>query len=198
MGAVYDLILKRRTIRRFRQEPVPRELLGRMVNAARLAPSGMNLQPLEFVAVDDPQLLPEVFATTSWAGYIAPRGTPAEGERPTAYVAVLINRKIKKFAGQHDVGAAMMSMILTALEEGVGSCWIGSIEREQLAKVLHIPAHLEIDSLLALGYPAEQPVVEKFRGSVEYWKDEQGVLHVPKRPLEAVLHWNGYGAEGEK
>jgi len=193
MGAVYDLILRRRTIRRFQQKPVSREILTRVVNAGRLAPSGMNLQPLEFVVVDAPDLLPEVFKTTGWAGYIAPKGTPPEGERPVAYIVVLINRGIKKFAGQHDVGAAMMNMILTALEEGVGSCWIGTIERTELAALLQIPESREIDSLLALGYPAEQPVVEEFRGSVEYWKDEQGVLHVPKRPLAALLHWNGFG-----
>jgi nitroreductase len=193
MGIVYDLIVRRRTIRRFQQKPIDRDILERMVNAARLAPSGMNLQPLEFVVVDEPELREAVFPTTSWAGYIAPRGTPAEGERPVAYILVLINRQIKKFGGQHDVGAAMMNMILTALEEGIGTCWIASLERESLADLLKIPKYLEIDSLLALGYPAEQPVVEKFQGSVQYWKDDQGILHVPKRALEDVIHWNGYG-----
>ena len=83
-------------------------------------------------------------------------------------------------------------MILTALEQGVGCCWIGSIERDILRHHFSIPAHLDIDSILALGYPAEQPVVEEYKDSVKYWKDKKGVLHVPKRNLEKVVHRNGF------
>jgi len=192
MSTVYEMIVRRRTIRRFQQRPVAKELLTNMVNAARLAPSAANLQPLEFVIVNQTDLLAGVFVTTRWAGYIAPRGTPKEGERPVSYVVVLINRQICTSGGQHDSAAAIMSMILTAWERGVGSCWIISIDKKELQKLLQIPEHLEIDSILALGYPAEQPVVEELSDSVKYWQDEQRRLHVPKRNLVNILHWNGY------
>ncbi|NOZ57160.1 MAG: nitroreductase [Calditrichaeota bacterium] len=191
--SVYELILKRRTIRRFKQDPVPEELLVRMVDAGRLAPSGGNLQPLEFVVVNDPELLPQVFAATRWAAYLGPEGTPAEGERPTAYIVVLINRNIRPDGGYHDAGAAMENMILVALEGGVGSCWIASLDRNALYRVLGIPQHCEIDSVLALGVPAETAVAEPMRDSIRYYRDEQGVHHVPKRPLASIAHHNRYG-----
>lgn len=188
----YDLILKRRTIRRFLQKDIPKQLLENMLNSARLAPSGSNLQPLEFIAVVAKDLLNPVFMTTKWAGYITPKGTPAAGEQPVAYIVVVINRKIRPSGGEHDCAAAIMNMILTALEQDVGCCWIGSLEKQKLQEILLIPSDYEIDSVLALGYPAEEPVVEEFVDSVKYWKDEQSVLHVPKRKLKNLLHWDGF------
>lgn len=189
--SVYDLILKRRTIRRFKQDPIPRSILEKLVNAGRLAPSGANMQPLEFIVVDDPKLLGKVFATLKWAAYIAPAGDPPPGKQPVAYIVVLINKNIKE-NGEVDAAAAIENMILVALEENIGSCWLGSIQREELAKILNIPGNYKIDSVLALGYPDESPVMEVATDSIKYWKDENGVLHVPKRKLEDLLHFNGY------
>lgn len=189
---VYDCVIQRRTIRRFRQDPIPAQRLQQLVNAGRLAPSGANLQPLEYIVVNRKDMLDAVFATTRWAAYIAPKGTPPPGERPVAYIVVLINRHIRARGGEHDCGAAVMNMILTAWEQGLGSCWIASIHKRRLRKILHIPSYLEIDSVLALGIPAEHPVLEILTDSVKYWKDENGVLHVPKRKLEDILHWNRY------
>ncbi|RKY82714.1 nitroreductase [candidate division KSB1 bacterium] len=186
--SVYELLLNRRTIRRFQQKRIEWEILEKLVNVARLAPSGSNLQPLEFIVVDDPKMLPKVFETTRWAGYITPRGIPPEGERPVAYIVVLINSRIAKAGGQHDAAAAIMSMIAVACEEGIGSCWIGSIDRDSLRRILQIPEEYVIDAILALGYPNEAPVVEELTDSVKYWKDDQEVLHVPKRKLETILH----------
>ena len=83
-------------------------------------------------------------------------------------------------------------MILVALEEDIGSCLFGSVERNKLRNTLNIPDDYEIPLVLALGYPDESPVGEPFEGSVKYWKDEKGVLHVPKKKLETVLHWNTF------
>lgn len=190
---VYELVLRRRTIRRFTQEPPPLSALQRIVDAGRLAPSGANLQPCEFIIVDDQRLLEVVFSCTKWAGYLPPeQGPPPAGQRPTAYVVVLLNRERRAQGGEYDVGAAMMSMILAALELGIGACWIGSVDRPRLQQALTIPAHCEIDSVLALGYPAESPQEEMLRDSVKYWRDSHGVLHVPKRSLQEVLHHNRY------
>ncbi|MDZ7338075.1 MAG: nitroreductase family protein [candidate division KSB1 bacterium] len=193
MSQVYDLIRRRRTIRRFRQEALPFAALERIVDAARLAPSGANLQPCEFVVVDDPELVEFLFSCTKWAGYLPPdQGPPPLGQRPTAYVVVLLNRERRAQGGEHDAGAAIMSMILTALEMGIGACWIGSVDRPKVQQALSIPPHCEIDSVLALGYPAESPQMEPLRDSVKYWRDENGVLHVPKRLLKDVMYHNRY------
>lgn len=189
---IYDLAVERRTIRKFKPAPVPRDLLERLVNAARLAPSAANVQPLEFIVVDDAARKAEVFPSLKWAAYIAPAGDPGPGEEPFAYVVTLVNTKVREKMFEYDVGAAMENMILTALEEGVGACWLLSIDRDVLRAVLGVPEHYRVDSVLALGYPAEDPAAEVMGDSCRYWKDGTGRLHVPKRPLASVAHFDRF------
>lgn len=191
--SVYNLIRKRRTIRRFLPQPIPYEILQKIIDAARIAPSAANMQPLEFVIVDDPELVAKVYEQTKWAGYLPPEiGPPLEGQRPTAFVVVLVNRQKSETKAEHDAGAAIENMTLVALEEGVGSCWIGSVARKRVKRILSIPENCDIDSVLALGYPNEEPVMVEFKGSVKYWRDDNGVQHVPKRALTQVFHHNEY------
>ncbi|HDP99566.1 MAG TPA: nitroreductase [bacterium] len=190
--SVYDLIVKRRTIRSFEQKPIAPDLLKKITNAGRLAPSGANLQPLEFLVITEQSLLGKVFATLKWAAYIAPAGDPPSDKRPTAYIIVLINTEIKKEKGEVDAAAAIENMILTALEEDVGTCWLGSINRQEIRGLFSIPDNYRIDSVVAFGYPSEFPVVEVADNSIKYWKDENGLLHVPKRRLEDIVHFNKF------
>ncbi len=184
--------MRRRTIRRFKQTPLSFDLLKRMVNAGRLAPSSANLQPIEYVAIDEPQLVEKVFTTLKWAGYISPEGNPPLGERPVAYLVILVNQKKSSGCCQRDAAAAIENMILVALEEDIGSCWLGSIDRDALQNLLKLPEYITIDSVLALGYSNESPVIESMEDSVKYWKDKEGRLHVPKRVLGDVLFYNEY------
>jgi len=189
---VYEAVIKRRTIRRFKQKPVSFEILEKIVNSGRLAPSGANLQPVECVVADIPDLVVKVFETLAWAGYISPAGNPPEGQRPVAYIIVLTNKNKNEGDCVRDVAAAIENMILVALEEGIGSCWLGSIDMVKLKSILKLPEFVKIDSVVALGYSDESPQVEDLKDSVEYWKDESGVLHVPKRSLRDVLFYNEY------
>jgi nitroreductase len=193
--SLYELIISRRTIRRFRPVPVGQAVLEKIVDAGRLAPSGSNLQPLEFVVVEDRSVRERIFPCLRWAGYIAPRGNPAPGEEPMAYIAPVLNLKIRRSGFELDLGAAVENMILAAWEEGIGSCWIGSLDAEKVAESLGLPEGYRLDCILALGYPAESPVLEESAGSVKYWKDEAGAVHVPKRRLADVLHLNRFGGE---
>jgi len=188
----YDLIAGRRTIRSFKPEPVARELLDRLVDVGRLAPSAANMQPLEFIAVDEAGPKAEIFACLKWAAYIAPAGDPKPGEEPAAYIVTLANSKVREKMFEYDIGAAMENMTLAALAEGVGSCWMLSIDRDKLRAALGVPEEYRIDSVLALGYPAEEPAAEVMGESCRYWKDAAGRLHVPKRALAAVLHRNRF------
>ena len=179
---VKDAIRNRRTIRRYKQEPIDRNILEKLIEGARLAPSAANIQPLEYIIVDDVNLLGKVFETLAWAGYIKPEGDPKEGETPMAYIVVLGNTDYGKGWNLRDAGAAIMSILLEAQSHGIGSCWIGSIKREKL-----------IDSVIALGYPAEESVAEEMTDdSIKYYKDEQKILHVPKRSMDRILHINGF------
>jgi nitroreductase len=190
--SVYELILSRRSIRQFKPERVSRDILERLVNAARLAPSGANLQPLEFVAVDDEKLRRKLYPCLKWAAYISPEGNPRPGHEPTAYMIILANLNIRKKGFARDVGAAVENMILAAWEESIGSCWVANANINRIQEILNIPVDYQIDSVLALGYPDEQPITEEFKDSVKYWKDTKGRLHVPKRRLDDVVHFNGF------
>lgn len=190
--SLYDLILSRRTIRQFKSDPIARDTLEQLVNAARLAPSAANLQPLEFVVVDKEEVRRQLFPWLSWAGYIAPEGNPKRGQEPVAYIIVVVNLKVRKRGYEHDTGAAVENMILAAWEKGIGSCWIKSVDTVKVSEVLKIPGKYEIDSVLALGYPAEKPRVEEMRNSIKYWKDEEGRLTVPKRKLKNIIHYNSF------
>lgn len=193
---VYDTVVNRRTIRKFLQKSIPNELLERILNAARLAPSGGNIQPCEYILVIEKKLLDEVFKTLGWAMYIAPKGTPKEDERPVAYIVVLINTRKRTEGSEVDCAAAIENMILTAWEEGIGACWIASINRDKLREILSIPEYCKVCFVVALGYRAEEPVMEDMKGDeVKYWKDEKGVPHVPKRRLEDIVFLNGYGSK---
>ncbi len=192
MKNAFDLIVSRRTVRQFKPDPVPRAVLESLVDAGRLAPSAANLQPLEFVLVDEPSVRDEVFSCLKWAAYIAPAGNPAPGREPSAYVIVLVNATVREKMYEYDVGAAQENMILAAAGEGVASCWLLSIDRDRLRVLLEVPDAYRIDSVLALGFPAEAPVAEEYGDSCRYWKDANGTLHVPKRKRTDVLHINRF------
>jgi len=188
---IYEKIVERRTIRRYTKESVPKDVLEKCVDAARLSPSGMNRQPLKYIIVDDEELLEKVFSATSWAGYL-PDYEPSEEEMPRAYIIVLLDKEIRKNCG-HDAGIAVMSISMVAYEEGLGSCILGAIERAKLRRILNVPDNLEILLAVALGYPAENPIVDKVRnGGIKYWLDNNNVLHVPKRELKDIVKWNGW------
>lgn len=190
--SLYDLITSRRSIRQFKSEPIPKDILKKLVNAARLAPSAANLQPLEFIVVDDEAIRKEIFSCLRWAAYIAPEGNPKPGQEPVAYVVVLVNRNIRDRGFERDAGAAIENLILAAWEKGIGSCWVISIDRSRVHEILGIPDEYSIDSIVALGYPAEMPLLEDIKDSIKYWKDREGRLHVPKRKLERVIHFNRF------
>jgi len=188
----HEAITKRRTVRRFEQRPISEATLEKLVNCARLAPSAANLQPLEYIIVNDSGILPEIFSTLKWAAYIAPYGDPPQGFRPVAYLIIIVNKGIRDAEYERDVGASAQNALLAAWEEGIGACWMTSIERKKIRAILGIPESHVIDSVIALGYRAEEPVQEELTDSVKYWKDDSGRLHVPKRPLKDILHRNGF------
>jgi len=186
---VYDVILSRRSIRRFYQKPLDLLLLKKFVNAARLAPSAANLQPLEYIIVMEKKLCAQLFETLGWAAYIQPKWTPSEYERPPAYIVILV-KDIKNPYYQRDVGFATENIVLAAEAEGLGSCILCNIDREKIQHIFKIPQPITVDSVIALGYKAEKSVVEEMNDSVKYWRDPQDVLHVPKRKLDDIIHIN--------
>lgn len=182
-----DLILKNRSYRRFHQAPrIALETLRELVDLARLSPSAGNLQPLKYILSADPKRNDLIFPHLGWAGYLTDWPGPAEGERPTAYIVMLGDTQLS--SGVHcDHGIAAQSILLGAVEKGLGGCVIGSIKREELSQVLAIPARYSVLLVLALGNPKETVALETATGDIKYWRDDQGTHHVPKRPLDEII-----------
>ena len=132
----------------------------------------------------------KIFPHTRWAGYLWPKRNPPTGKTPTVYIIILINREKSKKPDLRDVGAAAQNILLSLLSLGLGSCWIASINRRPIRQILKIPSKYKIDSLIAAGYPAESPKLETDSKNIKYWLDRKGRLHVPKRPLNDILHYN--------
>jgi nitroreductase len=192
---IMDLIKTRRSVRRFSQEKLDRNFLIELVEAARCAPAFANEQSLEYIVVDEPKVCQEIFETLTWAWYVRPKRKPAPNQRPTAYIIVLIDSEIKKEAVV-DAAAAIENILLAAWDKGVGSCWMGALAREKIFQVLGIDEKYIIDSVVALGKPAEKPVMEDAAtDDTKYYLDKNDVLHVPKRPLNRVLHFNKFGGK---
>ena len=189
---VYNVALKRRSIRCFKKRKISFNILKRLINVARVAPSVANLQPCEFIVVDKKETLKIIFSTLKWARYISPKGNPPRGKEPTAYIVALFNRRKSPLYAEVDIAVAIENILLVAQDEGLGSCWLGTIDKAKIRNILKIPKYCEAKYVLALGYPDERPKVERLRNSVKYWKDGNGLLHVPKRSLKEILHRNAY------
>ena len=186
---IADLVHNNRSIRRFSQEvSMDLDTLKALVDLARLSPSGRNLQPLKYKLVCTPENCAQVFPLLGWAGYLPDWPGPAEGERPSAYIIILGDRTISQ-SFNTDAGLALQSILLGAVERGLGGCIIGTVQRETLADLFKIPDHLEIIYVLALGTPAETVLVEPMpdSGDVRYWRSQDQVHHVPKRSLDEII-----------
>jgi nitroreductase len=184
-----DLILKNRSYRRFHQEiAVQKETLRELVDLARLSSSGRNLQPLKYVLVCDADKNAEVFPLLGWAGYLKDWGGPQPGERPAAYIVILYDKDLTQAAGV-DHGIAAQSILLGAVEKGLGGCIIATINRPKLAEVLNLPPRYDILLVLALGQPKETVVIDPVgpEGDIKYWRDANQTHHVPKRALDDII-----------
>lgn len=186
---IRDLIIRNRSYRRFHQEvAIELETSRELVDLARLSSSAGNLQPLKYILSCDPQKNALIFPHLSWADYLKDWPGPREGERPSAYIIILGDKEISQSFGC-DHGVAAQSILLDATEKGLGGCIIGSVQRHGLRKVLDIPPRYEILLVLALGKPREKVVIETVgpTGGIEYWRDSEGIHHVPKRLLDEII-----------
>ena len=182
-----DLIQSTRSYRRFRQEQkIAMEDLLDLVDTGRYAPSGGNLQPLRFRIVCDEAKCQTVFETLKWAAYFTDWEGPEEGQRPVAYI--LICGEEGKSTGNEE-GLRQQAMVLAAMEKGIGSCILANVDRKMLKAKLEIPDPYEIRQVIALGYPAEEIVTEDIAAgdSIRYYRDAEGIHHVPKIRLEDQL-----------
>jgi nitroreductase len=187
---IADLIKKNRSCRRFYQDHiVTSETLKQLVDLARLSPSAANLQPLRYILCTTPEKNAQVFSCLGWAAYLKDWPGPKQGERPAGYVIMLGDSETSNPYIGYDCGIAGQSILLGAREKGLAGCMFGAINRQQLSKILNIDGQLKILLVIAIGKPKEQIVIEPVGpdNNIRYWRDNQGVHHVPKRNLSDIV-----------
>lgn len=154
---IYEAIRKRRSVRKYLNREIPQEVLDRVLNAGRLAPSAVNLQPWRFIVVRDP--------VTQRALVESTRGGKHRhiGMADVALVACGNERDCYQKQGDYmktfaiDVAIALDHIMLAAAAEGLGTCWIGAFNERRVKDLLDIPDPWRVVGMTPLGYPAETP-----------------------------------------
>lgn len=184
-----ELVRKNRSYRRYDgKHTVSLQTMRDLVGLARITPSAMNRQPLKYIISCGSDTNARIYETLSWAGSLKDWDGPQPHERPTAYVVILVDKDLNPNAG-NDTGIAAQTMLLAAVEMGLGGCMVGAINRPALTEVLSIPEGLEPGLVLAIGKPVEEVVLEDAEpgGSVTYYRRPDQSHHVPKRTMGEIL-----------
>ena len=195
----FDALVRRaRTCRRFDESMrVPAEFLYELVDMAHLAPNGANAQRLRFHVVSGTDDCDRLFDELAWAGALKDWKGPEPGERPTGYIGVLAERAVpgKPAAPitEVDTGIAAQTMMLAARSATpeVAACMFKAFTPHAIDAMGLDNDRYELKLVMAFGVPAEEQVIDPVDGnpdgSLNYWRDDQQVHHVPKRPLTDVL-----------
>ncbi len=186
-----ELVLQTRSCRGYdRSRKVTREELLRFVDLARQCAASMNLQPLRYRLATGEEAA-AVQELTRWGRALPQLNLPFPGQEAPAFVVLCVDEGIAKNPNAHgvDIGIAAQTMALAATEAGLASLMIESFDLEGVAKALSLPEGCLPKLVMAFGKSAERAVVEDMPegGSNRYYRDAQGVHHVPKRRLCDVV-----------
>lgn len=159
---VKEAIQTRRSVRAYQDKEVPEEKIKKVLEAARSAPSANNQQPWKFIVVRDPKNREKLTRAAANQSFV--------GEAPVIIVAVALQPESVMRCGVPkypvDLAIAVDHMTLLAVDEGLGTCWIGAFYQDEVRKILNIPEKYKVVALLPLGFPADKPG-SKFRKPLE-------------------------------
>ena len=157
-----EAIRKRRSVRKYTGEPIPREDLNKIVDAGRLAATGNNQQPWDFIVVTDREMIERLKVAVEWM------------EKAAAIIAVVMDPSSRWWV--EDGSAAVENMLIASTALGYGSCWLEGYtlpREEEFKELLGVPKEKRLLTLIPIGVPVEWPTIKK-------------------KPLEEVLHWERY------
>jgi len=164
--SVLDVILNRKSIRKYENKEIPQEILQQILEAGRQAPSAVNRQPYRFVVVKDNEIMKDLCNNliTRFVKYapVAIAGCADVKSLLTGKWAVV------------DTTIAMQNMVIAAWTLGIGSCWIGACNEGKVKNLLKIPDKWKVVALVTLGYPDEDPKPKK------------------KKPIEDLFNFNSF------
>jgi nitroreductase len=144
-----DLLLSRRSIRKYRTDHVSPETILRILEAGRHAPSASNGQPWRFIVLTD-QAIKEKLSHRQWSGFIRDAAFTVVG---CAYEGDTYSRKWSTV----DTTIALQNMVIAAWGLGIGSCWVGDFDEAEVKRMLNVPKEWKIIALITFGYPDEAP-----------------------------------------
>jgi nitroreductase len=182
-----ELVQKNRSYRRFFEEKeITKQQLLELIDIARQTPSGANRQPTRFMISYEKEKNDKIFPTLGWAGYYKDWNGPEEGERPSAYIVMISPKNVN---AAHDEGIIGQTILLSAVEQGLGGCFIGNVDREKLSMELNVPEGYDVKLVIALGVPKENVRLEEILkdGDIHYYRDEEKTQHVPKICLKDLV-----------
>ncbi len=187
-----ELLKNNRSYRRFYENhKISKELLLQFIDNIRYVPTARNQQILVYKPITDKTECENIFPELKWAGYLKNWDGPQEGEHPTAYIIIAINKKRIKFNDQWintDLGIAIQSILLQAVEQKLGGCTIAAFNKKNIYSKLNISKEIEPKIIIALGKPKKDVIIEEIGNnkSIKYYKKND--LHiVPKRKLNDIL-----------
>ena len=198
---VFDAIKKRRSVRSYRSDGIPDEVLDKLLNALRLAPSGGNQQPYKFIVVRDEETKARLATACNWKPG-RPKGQDFIAQAPVVIVAcssknkslgryyrdgksfLAIERDIPAEADRTtagylnlvdiDVAIAMDHLTLAAVEEGLGTCWVAALDEQAVKKVVSVPEDMRVQVVMPIGY-------------TDSWPEPR-----PRKPLEELICYDRY------
>lgn len=151
----YEVIKKRKSVRKYRQDPIPEDVLNRILEAGRIAPSAKNIQPWKFVIIKDPEKKKKVAEACRGQHWIADADVIVCGCALEKIAWGRMGGYMSSFAV--DLAIAMDHIILASANEGLGTCWIGAFEEKKVKEILGIPDDVRVVALTPIGFPAEEP-----------------------------------------
>jgi nitroreductase len=167
--SLLTLIKSRRSVRSYKPDPVPDEMVAQLLEAGQWAPSANNQQPWAFIVVRDPEVRRQVAQHATY--YLARRARVDEAPLLIVLCGQVRSRVYRQFL-HGDVGMAGMQIMLQA--QGLGTCWIGGLNRKAIAEILKVPDYLDIVGVLTVGFPDEDPPPP------------------PRKPLSEIVHEDVY------
>jgi nitroreductase len=164
--SLVDVVSSRRSIRRYEKREIPKDVLDKVLEAGRQAPSAANRQPFHFIVITNQELRKELsrglFNRFIQDSAVTVVGCANTSEILTAKWAVV------------DTSIALQNMVIEAWTLGIGSCWIGDFKEDNVKQLLEIPDRWKVVALVSFGYPAEQPQPRK------------------KKPIEELVSYNKF------
>ncbi len=186
-----DLIKQNRSYRGYdHSRKLTREEMLALVEAARLCPSSVNVQPFKYFLAYEEDVVATVQAETKWAKGLPELTLPHPGKEPAAFIVICqdtdISDNLARF--QRDVGIVAQTMLLAAVEMGLGGCMIGTFKAGSVHGALHLPENLHPMLIVAFGKPDEEIILtDVVDGKTGYYRDAEDRHYVPKRALEDLI-----------